>query len=171
MSLVTRRAVIAGALGASLLPICRTESWAAQTVDALRLFVPAAPGGGWDGTARVIEKVLRETNAVKSVQLEHVPGAGGTVGLPRFVALRGRRDVLMVSGMTLVSSSIANRSAITVEQVTPIARLTGESHVLVVPAASPLRSLSDFVQALRADPQGTSVAGGSAGARTTFSSA
>jgi tripartite-type tricarboxylate transporter receptor subunit TctC len=29
----------------------------------------------------VIEKVLRETGAVQGVQFEHVPGAGGTVGL------------------------------------------------------------------------------------------
>ena len=55
----------------------------------LRLFIPAAPGGGWDGTGRAIEKVLRETRAAASLQFENVPGAGGTVGLPRFVGMRG----------------------------------------------------------------------------------
>lgn len=49
------------------------------------------------------------------------------------------------------------------EQVTPIARLTGEGLVLVVPASSLHRTLADFVTAWRADPGGTPIAGGSAG--------
>jgi putative tricarboxylic transport membrane protein len=129
----------------------------------LRLFIPAAPGGGWDGTGRAIEKVLRETRAAASLQFENVPGAGGTVGLPRFVGMRGRRNLLMVSGLTLISSAITNKSPIAVSQLTPIARLIGELHVLVVPAESPIRSLSDFTAAFRADPKAMSVAGGSAG--------
>jgi putative tricarboxylic transport membrane protein len=130
----------------------------------LRLFVPAAPGGGWDGTARVIEKVLRETGAVQGVPFEHVPGAGGTVGLLRFVGgLRGRCNTLMVSGLTLLTSSIVNRSPVNVAQAVPIARLIGETHVLVVPADSPIRTAADFAAAFRADPRGMTVAGGSAG--------
>ena len=69
----------------------------------------------------------------------------------------------MVSGLTMISSAITNKSPIAVSQLTPIARLIGEVHVLVVPADSPIRNLSDFVAAFRADPKGTSVAGGSAG--------
>ena len=57
----------------------------AQTVDLLKLFVPAAPGGGWDQTARTIEQVLRATGAVKGVQITNVGGAGGAVGLPQFL--------------------------------------------------------------------------------------
>ena len=57
----------------------------AQTVDLLKIFVPAAPGGGWDQTARTIEQVLRATTAVKGVQITNVGGAGGAVGLPQFL--------------------------------------------------------------------------------------
>ena len=35
----------------------------AQSVDLLKIFVPAAPGSGWDQTARTIEQVLRATGA------------------------------------------------------------------------------------------------------------
>ena len=39
---------------------CRTLRWAAApTVDQLQLFVPAAPGGGWDQTARYDGEVLK----------------------------------------------------------------------------------------------------------------
>ena len=34
---------------------------ASPPVDLLKMFVPAAPGGGWDQTARTIEQVLRAT--------------------------------------------------------------------------------------------------------------
>lgn len=163
----TRRTLVSAAALAAPLALVRPSAGGAQAapkLDLLRLFVPAAPGGGWDGTARVIEKVLRETGAVEGVQFEHVPGAGGTVGLPRFVGgLRGRRNTLMVSGLTLVTSSIVNRSPVSVAQAVPIARLIGETHVLVVPADSPIRTVADFAAAFRADPRAMTVAGGSAG--------
>jgi putative tricarboxylic transport membrane protein len=161
MPTLSRRLVLAAA--ALAMPRLAAAA-AAPPLDLLRLFVPAAPGGGWDGTARVIEKVLRETGAVQGVQFEHVPGAGGTVGLLRFVGgLRGRRNTLMVSGLTLLTSSIVNRSPVSVAQAVPIARLIGETHVLVVPADSPIRTAADFAAAFRADPRGMTVAGGSAG--------
>ena len=48
----------------------------AQSVDMLKMFVPAAPGGGWDQTARTLEQVLRATQLVKGVQITNVGGAG-----------------------------------------------------------------------------------------------
>jgi len=160
--LTTRRAMLASTFGATLVPWSHAK---AQTpkINELRLFVPAAPGGGWDGTARAIEKVLKERKTVGTIQLENVAGAGGTVGLPRFIGMRGRRNTLMVSGLTLVSSAIANKSPMSASQTTPIARITGETHVLVVPADSPLKTLADFVKAFREDPRAMVVAGGSAG--------
>jgi putative tricarboxylic transport membrane protein len=162
MPVLSRRLLLAAAT-APAAPR-RAAAQGAPRMDQLRLFVPAAPGGGWDGTARGIEKVLRETGMVGGVQLEHVPGAGGTVGLPRFLGgLRGRRNTLMVSGLTLLTSSIVNKTPVSVSQAVPIARLTGETHVLVVPTDSPIRNTADFIAAFRADPRAMAVAGGSAG--------
>jgi putative tricarboxylic transport membrane protein len=166
MTVFTRRAALATALAAPAIGGLARGSAAqgAPAIDQLRLFVPSAPGGGWDGLARVIERVLRETNAIGSAMVENVAGAGGAIGLPRFVALRGRRNTLMVAGLSLVSAAIVNKSPVTAARDTiPLARLQGEAHVLVVPEASPIRTLADFVQAFRADPRAMSVAGGSAG--------
>src|SRR5262245_66448218 len=75
----------------------------AQSVDLLKIFVPAAPGGGWDQTARTIEQVLRATGAVKGVQITNVGGAGGAVGLPQFLnQWKGQGNALMVAGMVMV---------------------------------------------------------------------
>jgi putative tricarboxylic transport membrane protein len=136
----------------------------AQLVDLLKLFVPAAPGGGWDQTARAIEQVLRATGAVKGVQVTNVGGAGGAVGLPQFLnQWKGQGNALMVAGMVMVGAIIANKSPVRLAQATPIARLTGEFLALVVPAQSSFKTAKDFAAALKADPAKVPVAGGSAG--------
>ena len=136
----------------------------AQEPQQLQIFVPAAPGGGWDQTARTMEQVLRSENLISSSQITNVGGAGGTVGLPQFVnQWKGRQNALMVAGMVMVGAIIANKSPVNLTQTTPIARLTGEFEALVVPAASPFQTAADFVAALKADPSKVPVAGGSAG--------
>ena len=47
--------------------------------------------------------------------------------------------------------------------VTPLARLTGEYEVLVVPANSPIKNMKDLTDKLKADPGSVSWGGGSAG--------
>ena len=51
----------------------------------------------------------------------------------------------------------------TLTDVTPIARLTGEYEAIVVPAASDIKTIADLVAKLKADPGAVSWAGGSAG--------
>src|SRR5262245_12963767 len=161
-----RRDLLLGsaALTASALPLLTTDRALAQAVDLLKMFVPAAPGGGWDQTARTIEQVLRTTGAVRGVQITNVGGAGGAVGLPQFLnQWRGQGNALMVAGMVMVGSLIANKSPVKLATATPIARLTGEFLALVVPAQSPFKNAKDFAAALKADPTKVPVAGGSAG--------
>lgn len=163
---MNRRSVLAGATGIVAAPLIGAPAFAQAPapVDMLQMFVPAAPGGGWDQTARAMEQVLRATNAVRGVQITNAGGAGGTVGLPQFLnQWRGRPNALMVAGMVMVGAIIANKSPFKIMQTTPIAVLTGEFLALVVPAASPFRTAQDFFAALKADPTRVPVAGGSAG--------
>jgi putative tricarboxylic transport membrane protein len=131
---------------------------------SLRLFVPANPGGGWDGLGRAIEHVVRQAGLAGGVQVENVGGAGGTVGLPRFLAqYRNRPDGLMVAGSVMVGAAIANKSPAGVLDVAPVARLTEEVSVFVVPPDSPLKTMQDLLARLKENPGAVSVAGGSAG--------
>jgi len=165
--MLTRRDLLCGAAvvpATAALPLLSIEAAQAQVVDLLKIFVPAAPGGGWDQTARTTEQVLRATQAVKGVQITNVGGAGGTVGLPQFLnQWKGQGNALMVAGMVMVGSIIANKSPLKLSQATPIARLTGEFLALVVPAPSPFKTAQDFAVALKSDPTKVPVAGGSAG--------
>ncbi len=91
-------------------------------------------------------------------------GAGGTVGLPRFVSQRrGRGDALMVAGSVMVGATITNRSPVGMRDVTPTARMTQEVGVVVVPANSEIRDIARLLAAFRANPGAVSVGGGSAG--------
>jgi putative tricarboxylic transport membrane protein len=131
---------------------------------SLYMFIPAGPGGGWDGLGRAIEQAARAGGLVGSVQFENVGGAGGTVGLPRFVAQRrGRPDSLMVAGSVMVGATLTNRTPVGLKDVTPVARMTEEVGVVVVPASSDIRDIQGLLDALKANPGAVSVAGGSAG--------
>lgn len=126
--------------------------------------VPSGPGGGWDQTGRAVQQSLRAARISSNVQVLNVPGAGGTIGLAQFKTTRkGNPNAMLVGGFTLISSVITNKSAVSLSDVTPIARLTAEYEIIVVPSASPLRTLGDLVARLKANPGAVSWAGGSAG--------
>lgn len=132
--------------------------------ETINMFVPAAPGGGWDSTARAIERTAKSAGLVGSMQFENVGGAGGMVGLPRYVNQRkGQGNSLMVGGSVMVGAAIANKSPVTMRDVTPIARLTEEAGVVVVPANGKIKNWNGLIAALKENPKAVSVAGGSAG--------
>jgi len=163
--MVSRRNFLAGSAVAALtVGSFRPDLAWSQTIPQLQMFVPAAPGGGWDQTARVMELVLKNEKLIGGAQITNVPGAGGAVGLPQFVnQWKGRQNALMVGGLVMIGALLANKSPIKVTQTVPVARLTGEFEVLVVPAGSPFKTAKDFADALKADATKVSVAGGSAG--------
>jgi putative tricarboxylic transport membrane protein len=133
-------------------------------LDQLRLVAPAAPGGGWDQTARAMQQALQQAGLARIAPVENVPGAAGTIGLARFIGSeRGNGDTLMVSGLIMLGGIVMHHSPVTLGDVTPVARLTGEYEVIAVPAASPFRSLRDLLDAFMARPSSISWGGGSAG--------
>lgn len=133
-------------------------------LDQLRLIAPAAPGGGWDQTARVMQQVLQRSGIVRTAPVENIPGAAGTIGLARFVGSeQGRNDAVLVSGLIMLGGIVMHRSPVTLHEVTPIARITGEYEAIVVPANSPFRTLADMIRALKERPEALSWGGGSAG--------
>lgn len=156
---LSRRAALAALLSAAVaLPAT------AQAPLELKIIAPAGAGGGWDGAARSLQQVMTATGAAKSVQVVNVPGAGGTVGLAQFVnTAKGDGNQMMVMGITMVGAVLTNKAPVTLDAVTPIARLTADQLVVVVPANSPHKSMKDLAAALKADTSKVVWAGGSAG--------
>lgn len=135
-----------------------------QTLPSLKILIPANPGGGWDQTGRAMERALRAEKIVTgAIQLTNKGGAGGTIGLAEFARAKGEGRHLMVMGLVMVGAILTNKSPVTLEAVTPIARLTSEYLVIAVPASSKIQNLKDFIDALKKDPGATSIVGGSRG--------
>ena len=114
---------------------------------------PAGPGGGYDQLARATQQVLEKHDLASGVQVQNIPGAGGTIGLAQFVTKNTRTPTVMVAGLGLVGAILTNKSPVTLDQVTPLARLTGEYQPLVVAADSPLKSLDDLLGAVQGRPR------------------
>lgn len=162
MIALTRREAVA--LGTAILATAATGPARAQTPNEVKIMAPAAPGGGWDQTARVMQGVLTSERIVRSAQVTNVAGAGGTIGIAQFVnGARGDPTALMVSGFVMVGAILMNKAPVTLDAVTPIARLTGEWQALVVAQNSPIKSVQDLAAALKADVGKVSWGGGSAG--------
>jgi putative tricarboxylic transport membrane protein len=129
--------------------------------EQMKIMAPADPGGGWDSTAREMQGSLQEL--VGRTEVYNVGGAGGTIGLSNFRNLEGQPNQLMVMGLVMVGAIAANESSVTLDEVTPIAELTTESLVIVVPGDSDIQTIDDLVAALEQDVGEVSWAGGSAG--------
>lgn len=131
---------------------------------SLRMMIPANPGGGWDQTGRNLAAAMQSAKLVSGVQFENKGGAAGIIGLAQFAnQAKGDPNAVMIGGMVMVGGIILGKSAVNLSQVTPIARLTSEWEIIVVPANSPLKSMADLVKMLKADPGKVSWGGGSAG--------
>ena len=130
----------------------------------LTILAPAAPGGGWDQTARAMQAALQDDEDSGAVRVVNVAGAGGTIGLAQLVnSGQGRGDMLLVTGLIMVGAVLTNQSPVTLGETTPLARLTGDYEVLVVPHGSPYDSLPAFLDAWQQNPGALPIAGGSAG--------
>jgi putative tricarboxylic transport membrane protein len=134
------------------------------TDSPIEIMAPAAPGGGWDTTAREMQRVLQEEGLADTVEVYNVEGAGGTVGIAQLVNDEAGNDHhLMMMGMVMIGALATNVSEITLDNTTPISSLTAEYEVIVVPADSDFQTLDDLITAFQADPTAISWGGGSAG--------
>ncbi len=157
------KALIAGTVvlaGCATGPSGGTDAPAAVT--DIQVIVPADPGGGWDQTGRAMSAAFTEEGILDSAPVTNIGGAGGTVGLAA-LANETDPDTLMVMGLVMVGAVETNASAVRIEDMTPIARLTEEALVIVVPADSPYETLKDLVDDIVANGQSVTITGGSAG--------
>jgi tripartite-type tricarboxylate transporter receptor subunit TctC len=143
------------------------EAWPSRPV---QMIVAFPPGGQADVTARptaaALERVFRQP-----VPVVNRPGAGGILGSASVAraAPDGYTALMALSSLGVLPESerIMGRSpAYTLDQLVPVARITADPTVLLVPAASPWRTLEDFIAAAKQGPGGITY--GSAGNYSTL---
>ncbi|RZL53404.1 MAG: tripartite tricarboxylate transporter substrate binding protein [Variovorax sp.] len=137
------------------------SAWAATNV---KMMIPANPGGGWDTTGRALGKALTDAKLADTVTYDNKGGAAGALGLAQFVnGSKGDPNALMVMGAVMLGGIITGKPPVKLEAATPIARITSEYNVFVLPANSPFKTMADVVAQLKKDPGSVKWGGGSRG--------
>ncbi|MFC7411078.1 MULTISPECIES: Bug family tripartite tricarboxylate transporter substrate binding protein [Hydrogenophaga] len=137
------------------------QAWAAANV---KMMIPANPGGGWDSTGRALGKALQDAAVASSVTYENKGGAAGAIGLAQFFnASKGDPNAMMVMGAVMLGGIITGKPPVSITQVTPIARLTTEYNVFVLPENSPFKTMADVIAQMKKDPGSVKWGGGSRG--------
>jgi putative tricarboxylic transport membrane protein len=139
-----------------------SAAWAGAN---LKMMIPANPGGGWDTTGRALGKALQDSGVASSVTFDNKGGAAGALGLAQFLSgSKGDPNALMVMGAVMLGGLITTKSPVQLSQATPIARLTSEYNVFVLPANSPFKTMKDVIEQMKKDPASVKWGGGSRGA-------
>ncbi len=137
---------------------------AAHAAPNVKMMIPANPGGGWDTTGRALGKALTDAKAADTVAFDNKGGAAGALGLAQFVnGSKGDPNALMVMGAVMLGGIITGKPPVNLSQATPIARITSEYNVFVLPANSPFKTMADVVAQLKKDPGSIKWGGGSRG--------
>jgi putative tricarboxylic transport membrane protein len=150
----------------SVLALAAGSSLSLPTLAAanIKMMIPANPGGGWDTTGRALGKAMQDSGVASSVTYENKGGAAGIIGLAQYAnATKGDGNSLMVMGAVMLGGIITGKPPVSLDKVTPIARLTSEYNVFVVPANSPLKTMKDVVEQMKKDPGSVKWGGGSRG--------
>jgi putative tricarboxylic transport membrane protein len=130
----------------------------------VKMMIPANPGGGWDATGRALGKALQDSGAASSVNYDNKGGAAGAIGLAQFVnGSKGDPNAMMMTGAVMVGGIITGKPPVNLSQATPLARITSEYNVFVLPANSPYKTMKDVVEQMKKDPGSIKWGGGSRG--------
>jgi tripartite-type tricarboxylate transporter receptor subunit TctC len=156
-------AVLGTALLSATLALAQT---AAFPTKPLRIIVPYPPGGATDVAARLVAPRLAE-ELKQNVVVENRPGASGNLGMVALLQSPpdGHTMAMSLTGMVSINPTTYSKAGFTAADFTPVARVSLAPLVLVVPANSPWRSMSDLIAAGKAAgkgglPYGSTGAGG-----------
>ncbi len=165
------------ALASALLPILLAATAvpaSAQTAypsKPVRLVVAFAPGGNIDVPARIVAAKVTELWGVP-LMVENKPGAGGSVGTDSVAksAADGYTLAACSSATHAVNPALHRKLPYdSVADFTPISLIGTAPNVLLVPAASPIRTLADFIAQAKASPGKLSLGTAGIGSTQHFS--
>ncbi len=137
---------------------------ATPVFDRLVIIVPASAGGGFDKTAQSVAKALMAEDIVRTVEIRRSPGAGGLIGLAQFEGQPvSSEPTIFIGGVTILGAEAENHSTVSLADLEPVCQLSEVALAIGVRDDSPIRSVGDLIEALRADPDRLTWVGGSPG--------
>jgi putative tricarboxylic transport membrane protein len=150
---------------AGLLVLSGTGTFAAdwKPEKRIEIIVPNVPGGGNDRIARLIQRIGQERKLIEPVTtIVNKPGAGVVMGLTYLNTHPGDGHFIAIISATYTGDLISGRTTISVNDMTPLAQLFTEYVAFATRADSPMKTATDLVARLKADPStvSTAISGG-----------
>jgi tripartite-type tricarboxylate transporter receptor subunit TctC len=157
MTLTRARLLFAAALLALTPALATAQAYPARPIT---LVLPFPPGGLADLVARRVSQKVSATLG-QPVVIDSRAGAGGTIG-PTIVKSAAPDGYTLLMGNNSTQavnvSLMRNLQYDPVKDFAPITMLVSTSHVLVVPEASPAKTVAQLIALAKASPQGLTYA-------------
>ena len=137
-----------------------TKSGAPSKTEAV---VHTGPGGGSDVFARQVIKLMQQGKLIKGNWPVRNQTEGSGIGAMSYVSGKKGRDdtVAAITPTWLVTPLTLKGSAVSIDDVQPIARLLVEPQLMAVRADSPYHTAKEFAAAAKAQPDHLVQVGGS----------
>ncbi len=151
--MIDRRTVLQGAAAAASLALPSWVGAQAYPSRAIKYICPWPAGGSTDIVMRAIAESAGKALG-QTVVIDNKPGAGGMLGANELVNAKpdGYTLAQLPQGVFRIPH-MQKTQFDTLKDFTWIACLTGYTFGLVVPAASPIQNIKDYVDFARANPE------------------
>jgi putative tricarboxylic transport membrane protein len=165
MLTIQRRTVLGGlaALGVAA-PLWAQSAPKGKLAPKLRIVIPAMSRTALDEAGRALGDALVGQGLSDEIEYENKEGGGGTAGLAWYVQkYNADPNTLFMGDSNLVGAIALQKPAVDLSKVKPVARLTSDYPVVVVAAGSPIKTINELVERLRANAKQTTMAIGAVG--------
>lgn len=160
-----QRAALSSATLLTLLGVVAAAPCTAQTAwkpdKAVEFLVGSSPGGGNDKTARTMQRIWQEAKWLENVVVVNKVGGGGAVAYTYVSQRAADAHYVVVVRKALLTNHILGRSPLHYTDLTPLAVVANEPTALAVRADSPIKTIKDLIERLKADPQSITTSVGS----------
>lgn len=140
---------------------CQTKSTGTfPTEKTVELIAPASPGGGWDATARALQKVIKENDLAPGINVvvTNKPGGSGAVAWASLINKKNSHQVALDSSYIYTNELTGTEGAQKTSDLKPVATLTNEWIAIYVKADSKFQTINDVFDQLKKDPSSLKIA-------------
>jgi len=127
----------------------------AGPLDKTECIAPAKPGGGFDLTCKLAQSALMDGKYISDpMRISYMPGGIGAVAYNTVIAQRPAEanTIVAFSGGSLLNLAQGKFGRYNENDVRWLAAVGSDFGAVIVAESSPLKSLSDLIAAVKADP-------------------
>jgi tripartite-type tricarboxylate transporter receptor subunit TctC len=151
---LSRRALMTAAVASFAVPAVSYSQGTSLPERAVKIILPAAPGGILDLTGRILAKELQDALGAP-VLIDNRTGAGGRIGAEAVMrsAPDGYTLLLATNGtLTYIPAVERNGAFDPLKKLTPLSEIGSYNMIMVVHPSVPAKTVQEFISYARSNP-------------------